>query len=146
MKKLLVFIIITAGLLSTSCSTEPEKINYGSDTCHFCTMNIVDKQYAAQYVTKKGKQYKYDAIECMLNELSETGTEKIGVIQVSDYTKPGDMTNAIEATYLISKEIKSPMGANLSAFSKEVSANEFVKIDDDSLFTWTMIKEKFSVK
>lgn len=146
MKKVFVLFISTVLLLLASCSTEPEKINYGSEMCHFCKMTIVDQQHAAQYVTKKGKQFKYDAIECLLNELSETGTDKIGTILVSDFTNPGAMTNANTAIYLISNEIKSPMGANLSAFSEESSANEFVKVSEDRLFTWETIKEKFSVK
>ena len=133
-------------LLLTACSKEPEKINFGSDMCNFCTMTIVDKQHAAQYLTKKGKQFKYDAIECMLNELSEIGTDKIGVILVSDYADPGEMTDATVATYLISKEIQSPMGANLSAFSKKVSAKEFVKMEEDELFTWKTIAKRFDLK
>lgn len=146
MKKGLLLIVASAMLLLTACSTEPEKINFGSDMCHFCKMNIVDTQHAAQYVTKKGKQFKYDAVECLLNELSETGTEKVGVVLVSDYSNPGVMTDANLSTYLISKEIQSPMGAYLSAFSQESSAKEFVKNDNDKLFTWKEINDKFKVK
>lgn len=145
MKNLNLILVAVSILLLTACSKAPEKINFGSDMCHFCKMTIVDTQHAAQYVTKKGKQFKYDAIECVLNELSETGTEKVGVILVSDYSNPGEMTDATLATYLISKEIQSPMGANLSAFSAESSANEFVKKESDKLFTWKSINEKFEV-
>ena len=141
------FTLIAVSLLFLgACSKAPEKINFGSDMCHFCKMTIVDTQHAAQYVTKKGKQFKYDAIECVLNELSETGTDKVGVILVSDYSNPGVMTNAISATYLISKNIQSPMGANLSAFSKEDLAQGFVKVESDQIFTWKTINEKFEVK
>ena len=141
------FILGIIGLLIlASCSTEPQKIDFGSDACHFCKMTIVDSQHAAQYITTKGKQFKFDAVECMLNKFSEISTENIDVILVSDYANPGNMTDAKTAVYLISKEIKSPMGANLSAFSKESSAKEFVKIEDDQLFSWKTIKEKYSVK
>lgn len=140
-------IFLSIGILMfTSCSNEPEKIILGTDACNFCTMTIVDSQHAAQYVTSKGKQFKFDAVECMLNKFSEVSTENIDVVLVSDYANPGIMTDAKTATYLISKEIKSPMGANLSAFSKESSAKEFVKIEDDRLFSWKAINEKYSVK
>ena len=133
-------------LFFMSCSVEPEKINYGSDACHFCQMTIVDQQHAAQYVTSKGKQFKFDAIECMLNEFSERTTSNIDVILVADYGNPGSMTDAINATYLISPEIKSPMGAFLSAFSEEEIANRTLQENSGKLYTWTSIKEKYSVK
>lgn len=138
--------IFFVGLLLLSCIIEPEKINFGSDACHFCKMTIVDKQHAAQYVTSKGKQFKFDAIECMLNEFSEKTTNDVKIILVADFGIPETMTDARTATYLISEQIKSPMGAFLSGFSDEMKANEFVLGEDDRLFTWSSIKEKYSVK
>ena len=146
MKKSAFIIFAMMLLLFTACTIEAEKINYGADACHFCKMTIVDQQHAAQYVTNKGKQYKYDAIECLLNELSETGTENVQIMLVSDYMNPGIMTDATTATFLVSQEIKSPMGAFLSGFSQNKQANDFVKSDNDKLYTWQTIKQKFSVK
>ncbi len=133
-------------LFMGSCSIEPEKINFGSDACHFCKMTIVDQQHAAQFVTKKGKQFKFDAIECMLNEMSENEISNIAIYRVSDYGFPQSTTNAENAIYLISPDIKSPMGANLSAFSEKEGAQKFVKTDNDKLYTWPEIKEKYSIK
>ncbi len=129
-----------------SCSIEAEKINYGSDACHFCKMTIVDKQHAAQYVSNKGKQFKFDAIECMLNEMSEMDTDGIAIYLVADYSHPETMVDASLATYLISPEIKSPMGAFLSSFSNKLIAEELVKTKEDQLYTWSTIKEKYSIK
>ncbi len=47
-------------LLSTSCRIEADPISYGHDQCNFCKMNIVDKAHSAQYVSDKGKQFKYE--------------------------------------------------------------------------------------
>lgn len=146
MKKNTLAVFIAMLLLFTACNIEAEKINYGTDACHFCQMTIVDQQHAAQYVTQKGKQFKYDAIECLLNELSETGTDNVKIVLVSDYMNPGVVTDATTATYLISEEIKSPMGAFLSGFSQENQAKEFVKSENDKIYTWQTIKEKYSVK
>lgn len=144
MKKILTLLTLIA--VMSSCSKEPAPINYGSDMCQFCKMTIVDTQHAAQYVTKKGRQYKYDAIECVLNEFSETGTQHVGLIMVSDYSNPKQMIDATKATYLISKEIKSPMGAFLSGFSTREAAEQFVKTNQDQLYTWELIKDKFSIE
>lgn len=146
MKKSKFAFLVAMLLLFTACTIDAEKINYGSDACHFCKMTIVDQQHAAQYVTTKGKQFKYDAIECLLNDLSETGTENVGIILISDFMDPGVMTDAKTATYLISEEIKSPMGAFLSGFSQNEQAKSFVKSDKDEIYSWQTIKEKYSVK
>lgn len=146
MKKSTLAIFAAMLLLCTACTIEAEKINYGADACHFCKMTIVDQQHAAQYVTLKGKQFKYDAIECLLNELSETGTENVKIVLISDYMNPGVMTDAKSATYLISEEIKSPMGAFLTGFAQNEQAEDFEKFEKDKLYTWKTIQEKFSVK
>jgi len=109
-------------------------------------MTIVDQQHAAQYVTKKGKQFKFDAIECMVNELSEKEIETIGILLVSDYKEPGQMTSALDATYLISEEIKSPMGANLSAFESAQIANTTKDENGGDLYTWVQLVNKFDAE
>jgi copper chaperone NosL len=129
-----------------SCTVEPEKINYGSEACHFCKMTIVDRQHAAQYVTKKGKQFKFDAIECMVNDLSDKEVEKIALLLVADYMEPGKMIPASQATFLISKEIKSPMGANLSAFSSVQAANLVKDKNGGEVYDWLALLKKFDAE
>jgi copper chaperone NosL len=146
MKKVHITAFTALLCLLFSCDVEPEKINYGNDVCHFCKMTIVDQQHAAQYVTKKGKQFKFDAIECMVNELSEKEIEKIGILLVSDYTEPGQMTSALDATYLISNEIKSPMGAYLSAFQSAQTANNTKDESGGELYTWIQLLKKFDAE
>jgi len=53
MKKLFLYFILSGLFLFTGCKVEPEPINYGKDQCHFCKMNIVDKQHAAQSSTQQ---------------------------------------------------------------------------------------------
>ena len=104
------FSVILFLLLVSSCITGPEPIYYGEDACEFCTMTIVDQQHAAQLVTEKGKNYKYDAIECMINELNQWERPPVKFHLVADFANPGTMTDALSASYLISEEIPSPMG------------------------------------
>jgi len=146
MKKGLIAIFTVILLFNTSCKVEPEEIIYGSDACHFCKMTIVDQQHAAQYVTNKGKQFKFDAIECMLNDLAEKNTDEINIFLISDYGNPGTKADAQTATYLISQEIKSPMGAFLSAFSSEEIAKKTQQESGGKLYNWYSIKEKYDVK
>lgn len=140
MKKLIVFFLMTS--LIFACSIEPSKIEYGKEACHFCKMNIVEKTHATQVVTKKGKPYKYDAIECMLNDLKVRDNNEIELFLVTDYLNPTTLIDAKTATYLISPAVQSPMGANLSAFSIKEEAIKFVKTDVDKLFSWQEIQKQ----
>lgn len=143
-KFLKLFIGTAILLLTISCKVAPEPIEYGKDQCDFCKMNIVDKTHAAQFVTAKGKQFKFDAIECMINYLDQSNEEKIAILLVADYGNPGEMTDAEKATYLISPAIKSPMGANLSAFSEKKLAEEAQQKHAGELFAWETLKQKLS--
>jgi len=142
--RLLIGIIIL--LVTVSCKVEPEAIEYGKDQCSFCKMNIVDKTHAAQLVTAKGKQFKFDAIECMVNYIGQNREEKTALLLVADYGNPGEMTEAEKATYLITPAIKSPMGANLSGFSVKSAAEEVQQKNQGEIYTWESLKQKLSDK
>ena len=131
-------------LLIISCKVEPSKINYGNDVCHYCKMTIVDKTHASEIVNNKGKASKYDAIECMLNDIQERNKDDIALYLVTDYINPEKLTDATNATYLISESIQSPMGANLTAFANKSDAEKFAKSNNDKLLTWAEINDRFS--
>ena len=146
MKKVIYTAFIFALCLFLSCSIEPEQINYGTDACSFCKMTIVDQQHASQYVTKKGKQYKFDAIECMVNDISEKGSDHLEILLIADYPQPGKMSSAKEATYLVSKEIKSPMGANLTGFASKEEALNTQNKRGGEIYTWNELLIKFDAE
>lgn len=125
-------------VLMVSCSTEPEQISYGHDACHFCDMTIVSKGYAAQAVSIKGKQYKYDAIECLVNDL-ERKDEEMAVMQVSDFMAPGNMVKVHEARFVINDTLNSPMGENLAALKNGSLKAKHSK----NLLTWEQLKFRF---
>ena len=137
---LLLFFVI----LVTSCSIEPEKISYGQEACHFCKMTIVDRQHAAQIVTAKGKAYKYDAAECMINDLKQKDDTDIKFHLVNDYSNPSVLIDATNAIFIISDAIKSPMGANLSAFNSVEEANRISTEYGGKLYNWEEIREKIN--
>jgi len=138
--------LLLVALLFTACSVEPDPINYGADACHFCRMTIVDNQHAAQIVTAKGKNYKYDAIECMVHDLNNWDRPEAAQILVADYTTPGVLSDAIKASYLISKEIPSPMGAYLSAFSDKGKRDETHNSLGGDKLTWEEVKTRLNKK
>lgn len=138
-----IFLILL--LFLASCAIEPQPINYGQDACHYCKMNIVDSQHAAQFVTEKGKCYKFDAIECMLNQMKEFDEAPIALYLVSDYSNPGELTDATTATYLISDAIPSPMGAFLTAFETQEKAVLTHEETNGLLLGWNKLKAKYGL-
>ncbi|NOZ45966.1 MAG: hypothetical protein GXO79_04205 [Chlorobi bacterium] len=127
-------------LLVTACTIEPKPINYGVDNCAYCSMTIVDNQHAAELVTTKGKVYKFDAIECMINYLHENAIE-YKFKMINDYSIPGKLINAESAVYIISKNIPSPMGAFLSAFESKDSAYKVEEQSGGNRYNWDQIQK-----
>lgn len=142
MKKI-IKIIAAIMLVTIGCQIQPDQVRYGSDACGYCHMTIVDKQHAAVLVTQKGRTEKFDAIECMVNHLKSEDENEYGLFLVTDFKAPGAMVDATEATYLISLDIPSPMGAFLSGFADKNTADNFRSKHAGQLYTWTELKTYF---
>jgi copper chaperone NosL len=143
MKTLKHYSIMALLLLLFSCNVSPKQINFGSDGCHFCKMTIVDKVHAAEIVTKKGKVYMFDATECMIHFIDEFDTGEIELYLSNNYTQPEVLIDATKATFLISENIPSPMGAFLSAFKNKADAEKTQAAKGGHLYTWTELQAKF---
>ena len=131
-----------------SCSTDPEEINFGHDQCALCKMNISDTKFGAEIVTKKGKIFKYDAAECMINAVGrgEINMGDAAGFYVIDAANPKQLIKSETASYLISEKFPSPMGANLSAFGSIADAEKFRSQFGGELKTWDDLLVKFKVK
>ncbi len=141
-KKAVVFISMLFYL--TACSVKPKPINYGQAHCYHCEMTIVDQNHAALFVTKKGKQFNFDAVECLIGSLKKTDKTQVAQIMVTQYGHPKQMIDANKAVYLISEGIRSPMGANLSAFGSKEEAQKAQQEFGGTLYTWAQIKNQIS--
>ena len=131
-----IVILLICGISISACNTKPQPIEYGKDGCHYCTMTIVDRQHASQLVTSKGKAYKFDAIECMINSLNENDKGPYAHTLVSDFINPGQLIDAQDTSFLISKDIPSPMGAFLSAFNSKEAAIKTQNESSGTIYKW----------
>lgn len=105
-------------LFICSCtSSESEPINFGKDQCHYCKMTIADPNYGAELITDKGRILKYDATECMVNHIKEESPAYQDLYTIA-YDDPKQLYNVDSLSFIISPDFRSPMGANLAAFSK----------------------------
>jgi copper chaperone NosL len=122
-----------------SCKVEPEEIDYGKDVCHYCSMTIVDHLHGSELVTAKGRVYKYDATECLINDLKRRSSDEVGILLVVDYSNPGKLISAESATFLICEEVPSPMGAFLSAFSSLEEAELVFEDKGGAIYNWQSV-------
>ena len=125
-------------LLIVSCSAQPSPIEFGTDTCDYCRMTIADEQYGAEIVTNKGRVYKYDAVECMVGAIiaGDIDNNKIVMQLVIDHANPTVLTDAADAAYLRSPELRSPMGMNLTSFGTIENARKTRARHPGEILTW----------
>ncbi len=135
MKKLITLFLLLL-FVFTSCTVKPQKINYGEDACHFCSMTIVDKQHAAELVTNKGKAFKFDATECMVNYMADIDTSTVELYLITNFNTPGELIDAKTASYIISENIPSPMGEFLSGVPTKEETLALQKEKGGDIFTW----------
>ena len=144
MKKIIGFLLIALIIISISCTHHPAPIQFGTDACEHCKMTIMDQKYGSEIVTSKGKIFKFDAIECMLDfkiENAEKLNNEDDNFLVINVATPGDLIDAKNAFFLRDKAFKSPMGANLAAFPTEQMAKNNLQNADGLILNWKELLE-----
>lgn len=145
MKDNSLFLGLLICLMTISCKPKAEPIAYGADSCHYCKMTIVSKQFASELVTQKGRVYKFDAIECMVHQLAEDTVTQNSLFLIHDYlSESDDFIDAVSAYYVISEDIQSPMGAHLSGFKNLQQAKQFKEKHGGEIFTWKELQTKIN--
>ena len=131
-------------LLLVSCSVEPQPIKYGSDACDNCKMNIVDKRFACETVTKKGKAYKFDDVRCMTGFLQsdKLKPEDIEGNYVNAYDGDNKFIRVEQAQFMKAEDLKSPMGGNVAAFNDAASRDKAMQQMNGRAVTWGEINKK----
>lgn len=140
MNKLILFLLV-AGL--SACSVQPEPLHFGEDGCHSCKMKLMDNKFGAELVTKKGKVYKFDDINCMLsfyNEGSEP-KENIALTLIIDFSQPEKLIDARKAFFIHSENIKSPMASNIAAFATQADAEKMNNEWKGKLLRWEELEK-----
>lgn len=138
----IVFIFLIL-LTLASCGSEPDPIDYGNDECEFCRMLITDNKYGAELISDKGKIYKFDSMECLVefslvkNTLGDTNNKLL----VTDFYNPGNFINCRESSYVKNDKFRSPMGLNVTAFSSEEHAQKFISENEGDKISWVEVIE-----
>jgi len=142
MKKLMGICLLP---LMLACNAEPEPIIYGTDACHTCKMTLMDKKFGAELVTQKGKVYKFDDVNCMLNFYNDTenSAEQFKYKLVVDFSQPEKLITASDAFFLKSDEIKSPMASEIAAFESKDSMEKLKEEWNGIYLVWGEVVTQF---
>lgn len=136
-----------AALLSLqACAVGPEPIRYGQDECANCKMTLTDKRYGAEIVSKKGKVFKYDDLDCLVAALDAqvVPTDQVAHIVAVDFNKTNAFVDVNQAFFLQSEALKSPMRSDIAVFATGAErAAVQQQIGGGQTPDWAAIREQF---
>jgi copper chaperone NosL len=139
--------VLGAVLLLPGCDSGPQPLNFGKDSCAECNMTIVDKRFGAEFVTGKGKVFKFDDVNCMVEFIeraphsSDTSAKRFIVA----FNEGGGLTNADQMVFVKHNKLRSPMRSHVAAFRDKAAAQSV--LDDlgggGAFLTWEDIMNAF---
>ncbi len=137
------FMSVLLIMMISGCDQNPRDIRMGEQECDHCRMMISEEQFVAQLITKQGRHYAFDAIECMAAFESGGAAQELDIhsLWVSHFNNPGTWLPAKEARYLQSEELRSPMAVNISAYTDREEADLQQEAYSGRVLTWELVKE-----
>lgn len=138
--KIMLIAVMPAGF-SSCISTDSQPIKINSDKCDYCEMTISDGRFGAELITKKGRAYKFDDLQCMLGYEDENKDVEIHSFYVNDYTAKNVLIDASKALFVKDEGLKSPMGGNIAAFNSKESAQSYAEKIETSVLSWDEVNK-----
>lgn len=129
-------------IFMTGCNPKPEKIVYGKDNCAECKMTIISQHFGGEIVTKKGKIYKFDDAHCVAAFMERRGVELSNIHKTlfTNYNNPDEFVEVGKSEFVVSSQLKSPMGGNAAAFnSKEEAQKKAAEIEGSKVTNWATL-------
>lgn len=121
--------LLSVMLVLPGCDTGPQPIEYGKDECAGCKMILVDKHYGTEFISGKGKVFKFDDVNCMIGFMNRepAKSDKLGKSLIVDFNSPNSFIHADEAVFLKHEKLRSPMGSHVGAFVSAEAAGTLQK-------------------
>jgi copper chaperone NosL len=144
MKKLVNITAISL-ILFTACSVKQEPIQLGKDACEHCKMLIMDPRFGAVLTTQKGKNYKFDDLNCLAMYINQGKMNESDVHMISavDFANPGALVLLGDASFLHAESIKSPMASGMAAFADKYEFNKYLSEWTGREMKWDEIKNMY---
>jgi copper chaperone NosL len=106
-------------------------------------MTITDMRFGGEVLTQKGKLYKFDDVHCVSGFLKsgKVDTKDIREIYLVDFANPGKLIPTGQSLLMKSQELRSPMGANIAAFSQKDSLEKYLEQYSGEITSWDQAKK-----
>lgn len=126
--KILLYCFSSLLLASCGINDKPQAINAGEDECAKCGMTIEKKQFSCEYISDKGKAFKFDDATCLFHYLHDNnvGDSTVAKIYIADYDQPDSLIDITRAS-LVLGELQTPMNGGVAAFKNHAHAMQFAK-------------------
>lgn len=127
------------------CATGPQPLKYGTDNCDFCKMTLMDNRFGAELMTKKGKAYKFDDVNCFVQfqKKGMPAPADIAGWYVADYAHPGVLLDAKTAVYLRSDQLNTPMASGIAAFANAADLEAAKLQPGGETLNWAQLQAEF---
>jgi copper chaperone NosL len=145
----LLLVSVAGAMLLAACGggangNDPPKIAYGKDTCHRCHMLISEEKFAAGLVSRNGDQSVYDDTGEMIATVQDEGLADRRA-WAHDY----DSVKWIDATvawFVVNRDVSTPMGTGVIAFSTQDSAQSFAAAHSGgAVMSWQQLLSHWSI-
>ncbi len=139
-------LMLGSALFLGSCSGGgPQPIRWGQDNCDHCKMTLMDQHFGAEIVTKKGKAYKFDDLNCLVNFLKSDAVPAAQIAEkyVVNHAQPGVLIPAESAAYLSSSKLKTPMASGVAAFATLGDLGKVKSQIEGEVWDWAKLQSEF---
>lgn len=111
-------------------------------------MRILDPRYGGLILTKKGKSYKFDALECLLKFEAEKldKQEIIKARYVFNTFKKGELIKLEQAIFLVIPTMRSPMGIGIWASNSTEDISKAKAQHGGEVLDWSQLKNLLQPK
>jgi copper chaperone NosL len=131
-------LILGAVVACTAGPPEPIEITLNEENCSFCRMAVSQREFAAQIVTVTGSFDTFDDIGCLRDWIEEHHPADTAGIFVVDY-EMGQWIDARTASYVLTKQLPTPMGSGLCAYQDKRLAESAAAHLEGRVLQWTEI-------
>ena len=124
------FSLLAILLVLPGCDNGPQPIVYGKDDCSNCRMILADKHYGTQFISGKGRIFKFDDVNCMIEFMAAepAKSDTSGKAFIVDFYRSNEFLAVRDAVFLKHPKLRSPMGSHIAGFVS-VEAAGVVKKD-----------------
>jgi copper chaperone NosL len=125
-----------------ACAAGPQPAHWGVEECTHCRMVIGDERFAGQVVDRRGKTYKFDALECMAAWLNDAAVAEADLHSTWIASGRDGWIRVEEATFLHSEGLRSPMGGGYTGYATADEARRLQAQVGGELMTWGQLRAR----